>query len=105
MAQYKHWVFGAGNMPENQDAIANARRAVKNLEQHWLMNADCTGVYEGSKFTIYPDNGGNTEILAESDDLMTLIDGCMAFAREAERLKSQEIPDVLIAAAETNVGM
>jgi hypothetical protein len=89
MAQYKHWVFGAANdMPENQDAIANACKAVKHLEAFWVMNATCTGVYEGPKFTIYPDDGGNTEILAESDDLTTLIDGCMAFAREVERLKS-----------------
>lgn len=89
MAQYKHWVFCAGNMPENQSAIDNARKAVKILESHWLMNADCTGVYEGPKFTIYPDDGGNTEILAESDDLMTLISGCMAFAREVERLRQK----------------
>lgn len=75
-------------MPENQCAINNARKAVKNLESHWLINADCTGVYEGPKFTIDPDDGGNTEILAESDSLITLIDGCMAFAREIERLKS-----------------
>ena len=86
MAKYKHWVFCAGNMPENQSAIDNARKAVKNLEWHWAMNADCTGVYDGPKFTIYPDDGGNTEILAESDDLMTLINGCMSFAREEERL-------------------
>lgn len=73
-------------MPENQCAIDNARKAVKNLESHWLMNADCTGVYEGPKFSIDPDDGGNTEILAESDSLITLINGCMAFARELERL-------------------
>ena len=73
-------------MPENQCAINNACKAVKNLESRWLINADCTGVYEGPKFTIDPNDGGNTEILAESDSLITLIDGCMAFARELERL-------------------
>lgn len=86
MAQYKHWVFCAGNMPENKDAIANACKAVEILKWRWTMNATCTGAYEGPKFTIDPDDGGNTEILAESDDLMTLINGCMSFAREVERL-------------------
>lgn len=86
MAQYRHYVFCAGNMPENQSAINNARKAVEILRWHWTMNATCTGVYEGPKFTINPDDGGNTEILAEADSLITLIDGCMAFAREVERL-------------------
>lgn len=89
MAQYKHFVFCAGNMPENERAIDNARRAVESLESYWAMNATCTGVYEGPKFTIDPDDRGNTEILAESDDLRTLVSGCMAFAREVERLRQR----------------
>ena len=89
MAKYKHWVFCAGNMSENQEAITNACKAVEILKWHWTMNADCTGVYEGPKFTIYPDDGGNTEILAESDSLIDLINGCMAFAREVERLRQR----------------
>lgn len=88
MAQYKHYVFCAANVAENQCAIDNACKAVEILKWRWTMNADCTGVYEGPKFYIDPDDGGNTEILAESDSLITLIDGCMAFAREVERLKS-----------------
>lgn len=86
MSQYKHYVFCAANTAENQRAIDNARKAVEILKWRWTMNATCTGEYEGPKFSIDPDDGGNTEILAESDSLMTLIDGCMAFAREVERL-------------------
>ena len=89
MAKYKHWVFCAGNMLENRDAITNAYKAVEILKWRWTMNATCTGVYEGPNFTIYPDDGGNTEILAESDSLITLVDGCMAFAREVERLRQR----------------
>lgn len=86
MAKYKHWVFCAGNMQENQCAIDNARKAVEILKWRWTMNATCTCAYEGPKFTIYSNDGGNTEILAESDSLITLVNGCMEFAREVERL-------------------
>lgn len=86
MEQYHHYVFCAANIAENERAIDNAHEAVENLESYWLMNATCTGVYEGPKFSIDSDDGGNTEILAESDSLITLINGCMAFASELERL-------------------
>lgn len=82
--EYKHWVFGAGKFPENEGIIEKAKKAVKTLEDLWEMNADVHGHYEGPEFVIY-EEGKNVEIQAVSDDLSTLINGCMAFAREMAR--------------------
>lgn len=79
--EYKHWVFGAGKFPENEEIIEKAKKAVKNLEDLWEMNANIHGHYEGPKFVIH-EEGPNVEIQAISDDLHTLINGCMAFARK-----------------------
>ncbi len=89
MAKYRHYVFCAANIAENMHAIDNACRAARDLDHYWSINASCTGVYEGPKFSVNPNDGGNTEILAESDSLITLIEGCMAFAREVERLRQR----------------
>lgn len=86
----KHWVFTAANIPENEVAIKIAIHTVSILDDYWDMNACATGIYEGSKFTINPDDGNNTSICAEDDDIHRLIYSCMAFARENEKLKLKE---------------
>lgn len=86
----KHWVFCAANTPENELAIKTAVHTVSILDDYWDMNATATGVYEGSKFTINPDDGNNTSICAEDDDIHRLIYSCMAYARENEKLKLKE---------------
>lgn len=82
--EYKHWVFGAGKFPENEEIIEKAKKAVKNLKNLWEMNACVHGYYEGPEFVIY-ETGENVEIQAISNDLNKLIDGCMAFASEMAR--------------------
>ena len=82
--EYKHWVFGAGKFPENEEVIKKAEKVVKNLKDFWEMNATVHGHYEGPEFVIY-DEERNVEIQAVSNDLRTLINGCMAFAREMAR--------------------
>ena len=86
----KYWVFTAANIPENEVAIKMAVHTVSILENYWDMNATVTGVYEGSKFTINPNDGNNTSICAEDDDIHRLIYSCMAFARENENSKLKE---------------
>ena len=86
----KHWVFCAANTPENELAIKTAVHTVSILDDYWDMNATATGAYEGSKFTINPNDGNNTSICAEDDDIHCLIYSCMAFARENEKLKLKE---------------
>ena len=83
----KHYVFTAANIPENEVAIKMAVYTVSIIDDYWDMNAVVTGVYEGSKFTINSDDGGNTSICAEDDDIPRLIYSCMMFARENEKLK------------------
>ena len=82
--KYHHWVFGAAKIPKQMKTVEHAKEAVKCLESHWDMNACCTGVYEGPKFTVN-ENEERIEICAEDSSLITLINGCMAFARELER--------------------
>ena len=82
--EYKHWVFSAGKLPENAKVIEKAKKAIEYLEDLWEMNADIHGHYEGPEFVIH-DEGSNIEIQAVSSSLSTLIDGCMAFAREMAR--------------------
>jgi len=82
--EYKHWIFCAGKSPENEKVIEKAKRTVKTLEDLWEMNADIHGHYEGPEFIIH-EEGANVEIQAISDNLSTLISGCMAFAREMAR--------------------
>jgi hypothetical protein len=79
--EYKHWVFCAGKFPENEEVIKKAKKAIEYLEDLWEMNADVHGHYEGPEFVIH-EEGANVEIQAVSNDLSTLINGCMAFARE-----------------------
>lgn len=86
----KHWVFCAANVPKNEVAIKTAVHTVSILNDYWDMNACVTGIYEGSKFTINTNNGNNTSICAEDDDIHRLIYSCMAFARENEKLKLKE---------------
>lgn len=78
--EYKHWVFCAGKFPENEEIIKKAKKTIKDLEDLWEINADIHGHYEGPEFVIH-EEGTNVEIQAISDDLHTLINGCMAFAR------------------------
>ena len=67
-----------------------AVHAVSILDDYWDMNDTVTGVYEGSKFTINPNDGNNTSIYVEDDDIHRLIYSCMTFARENEKLKLKE---------------
>ena len=83
----KHYVFTAANIPENELAIKIAIHAVYILDDYWDMNAAVNGVYEGSKFIVNPYDGNNTSIYAEDDDIHRLIDSCMAFTREMQKLK------------------
>lgn len=79
----KHYVYCAGNFPENKDSIDSALKAVHYLESVWEMNADTHGIYEGSKFIITKPTelNNNYEIYAEDEDIHRLISSCMAFAR------------------------
>ena len=86
----KYWVFCAANIPENEVAIKMAVHTVSILDDYWDMNATVTGIYEGSKFTINPNDGNNTSICAEDGVIHRLIYSCMAFARENEKLKLKE---------------
>jgi len=86
----KHYVFCAANIPKNELAIKMAVHTVSILNDYWDMNACVTGEYEGSKFTINSNDGNNTSIYAEDDDIHRLIYSCMAFARKNERLKLKE---------------
>jgi hypothetical protein len=86
----KYWVFTAANIPKNELAIKMAVYTVSILDNYWDMNACTTGIYEGSKFTINHNDGNNTSICAEDDDIHRLIYSCMAFARENEKLKLKE---------------
>ena len=86
----KYYVFTAANIPENELTIKMAVHAVSILDDYWDMNATVTGIYEGSKFIINPNDGNNTSICVEDDDIHRLIYSCMAFARENEKLKLKE---------------
>lgn len=86
----RHFVFTAANIPENEDAIKRALHAVSSLEWYYDMNATVTGVYEGSKFIINHNDGNNTSVCVEDDDTWQLIETCMDFARENERLKEKQ---------------
>lgn len=83
----RYFVFCAANIPENELAIKMAVHAVSILDDYWDMNATVNGVYEGSKFTINSNDGNNTSICAEDDDIHRLIYSCMAFTRELTKLK------------------
>ena len=83
----KHYVFSAANIPNNKEAIERALDTVTNLEWLYDMNATATGVYEGSDFIVNHDDGGNTSIYAEDSSDYQIIESCMDFAREYERLK------------------
>ena len=87
--EYKHWVFCAGKFPENEEVIKRAKKAIKNLEDLWEMNADIHGHYEGPEFVIYEEDA-NVEIQAISGSLSTLVNGCMAFAREMMRYENND---------------
>ena len=86
----RHFVFTAANCKENNAAIKRAKQVVENLEWHYEMNATCTGVYEGSTFKINPKDGNNTSVCVEDNDMYRLIETCMDFAREQERLRKME---------------
>lgn len=82
--KYHHWVFSAAKIESQVEKIRQAKDAVKYLESVWVMNATATGFYDGPKFTITEDDK-HIEICAEDSSLITLIKGCMAFARETKR--------------------
>lgn len=82
--KYHHWVFGAAKIAKQEKIIQQAKDAVKCLEDTWCMNATATGFYDGPKFVITEDDE-HISICAEDSSLITLIDGCMAFARELKR--------------------
>jgi hypothetical protein len=83
----KYFVFCAANIPKNEIAIKIAVHTVSILDDYWDMNATVTDIYEGSKFTINFNDGNNTSICAEDDNIHRLVYSCMAFARENEKLK------------------
>ena len=82
--KYHHWVFSAAKTVKQEKVIQHAKDAVKCLESVWVMNATATGFYDGPKFTVTEDDK-HIEICAEDSSLITLINGCMAFARELKR--------------------
>lgn len=83
----RHFVFTAANIPENELAIKMAVHAVSILNDYWDMDAAVTGIYDGSKFTINSNDGNNTSIYAEDDDVHRLIYSCVDFERVLTRLK------------------
>ena len=86
----KYYVFTAANIEENKVAIKRAKQVVKNLERDYTINADITGIYEGSTFEINLKDENNTSICVEDNDILQLIKTCMDFAREEERLRKME---------------
>ena len=86
----RHFVFTTANCPENQQAIDNALHVCNYLERQWDMGADVTGIYDGSKIVVNKDDGNNTSVCIEDDDLYRLISSCMAFAREMTKLKYKQ---------------
>ena len=87
----KHFVFCAANIPENELEIMRAIQAISTLDDYWDMNATITGVYEGSEFTVNSNDGNNTSIYVEDDDIHRLIYSCMEFAREMTKLKLRQL--------------
>ena len=82
----KHCVFCAANIDKNKESISIALQALDSLKLMWELNADATGVYEGSDFTIDYNDGNNTSIWAEDEDIHRLIYSCMSFAFDRARL-------------------
>ena len=89
----RHYVFGAANCEENMKSIELAKKALSIIEEIWEMNANACGYYEGSKSGVLDNDGGNTEIYFEDNDISRLINSCMSFTREYTRLKCKN--DVL----------
>lgn len=83
----RHFVFCAGNFPENQAAIDNALKAAEILRREWIGNACVTGIYDGSEIIINRDDGNNTSVCMEDEDIHRLISSCMDFTREITKLK------------------
>lgn len=78
----KHYIFCAAiDVEKNKPHIEIAKSTKKYLENYWDMNACATGVYEGSTMTDGID-AGNYFIYMEDESMYTLIESCMAFARE-----------------------
>ena len=86
----KHFVFCAANIPENELEIMMAIQAISALDDYWNMNATITGVYEGSEFIVNSNDGNNTSICVEDDDIHRLIYSCMEFASEITKLKFRQ---------------
>ena len=84
--KFHYYVFTAASIKENAEAISNARLAVAELRDIWEMNATIIGIYDGPKFIIDENDGGNFSVMAEDDSLMRLISGCMQFVRAYEHL-------------------
>ena len=82
----KYCVFCAANIDENKESISIALQALDSLKLMWELNADATGVYEGSQFIVNSNDGGNTSIWAEDEDIHRLIYSCMSFASKGVRL-------------------
>lgn len=86
----KHFVFTAGHFPENQEAIDNALKVVDILKWQWEMDATVTGIFDGSQITVNKNDGNNTSVCIEDDDLHRLITSCIAFTREMTKLKYKQ---------------
>lgn len=82
----RYFVFCAGNS-YNKTAIDNAVKAVEILRCKWVNDATVTGIYDGSEITIDSNDGNNTSIYMEDEDMYRLISSCMAFTRELTKLE------------------
>ena len=75
----KHYVFCCSN--KHKQEIQKAKGVVDMLSLAWMLEHDCIIQAYHSKFAIREDNF-NTEISLESENVSTLIDDAMLFARE-----------------------
>lgn len=80
----KHCVFCCSN--EYKQSIDKAKNVKDMLSLVWMLEHDCIMMSYHSKFSVNED-GFNTEIYLENDNVTTLINDAMAFARELENLK------------------
>lgn len=81
----KHYVFCCSN--EYPERIKVAKHIVDLLELHWMLEHDCIMQAYHSKFSVREDNF-NTEISLENENVSTLIDDAMLFARELALIDS-----------------
>jgi DNA polymerase III sliding clamp (beta) subunit (PCNA family) len=91
MENYHHFVFCAGKSIEsNQKSIEIAKKVMDHLEFHWAVQNDLVECQYHSTFKII-DTDHNFEIKLENNNLIQLIDDCMSFAVELNRVSNSYV--------------